>query len=145
MSHPSSIPEPMLEALLAERAWVQRIARSLVSDMHRAEDIAQTAFTSALERPPHHVLNLRSWLTTLVRNTARSMSRGERRRASREQAWICATERQELRTSDADQPDRAIERAELVREIVNAVLALREPYRTAIVLAYFEDLAPSDV
>jgi RNA polymerase sigma-70 factor (ECF subfamily) len=139
------MPDPMLEALLAERAWVQRIARSLVSDAHRAEDVAQAAFTSALERPPHHALNLRSWLTTLVRNTARSMYRGQRRRTAREDAWIRAQQREELRTDDADQPDRAIERAELVREIVNAVLALREPYRTAIVLAYFEDLSPSEI
>ena len=38
--------------LAAHQAFLRRLARRLVSDAHRAEDLAQQANLRALERPP---------------------------------------------------------------------------------------------
>jgi RNA polymerase sigma-70 factor (ECF subfamily) len=133
-----------LEALLAERAWVQRLARKLVADTHRADDVAQSVWLSVLRRPPRHAENLRSWLASLVLGTARTMARGESRRGKRESVSYRERGLEPKRAPESDQPERVVERAELVRELVTAVLALRDPYRIAILLTYFEGLTPSE-
>jgi RNA polymerase sigma factor (sigma-70 family) len=87
--------------------------------------------------PPTHGGNLRAWLTSLVRNTARTMRRSDRRRAQRE---VESAGRHEVGSASD-----ALERAELARELVATVLALHEPYKTVLVLAYFENLAPNAI
>ena len=72
MSDPShSLSDADLEKLLAQRGWVRRLAASLVADAGLADDVAQESWLAALRHPPRHAQNLRSWLSTLVRNTAR--------------------------------------------------------------------------
>jgi hypothetical protein len=50
MEEPAT-PVP-LESLLANRAWVRQVARALVVDESRAEDLEQEAWLEALKRPP---------------------------------------------------------------------------------------------
>src|SRR5262245_58570964 len=59
---------PSPEALLAEHAWAQRLARRLVRDAALAEDLAQEATVRALGREPGP--GLRAWLGGVVRNLA---------------------------------------------------------------------------
>lgn len=125
-----------LAALLAQREWVQRLARGLVADVHAADDVAQQALTSALARPPRHASNLRSWLGSLVRSRARDAARAQTRRQRREVEASC------MARESGPTPEQALERAELVQQLATIVVGLREPYRSALVLVYFEGLAP---
>src|SRR6187402_2362550 len=124
-----------VERLLSERQWVQRLARSLVADPNQADDVAQESWLAALRNPPRHDANLKSWLSRLVRNTAAGLRRGDARRTERERASSQPT----VAAGSSD----ALERAEVVRELVDAVLALDRPRRDALVLVYFEGLAPN--
>ena len=134
---PSDLSSSTLEALLTHIDWVRRLAASLVRDANQADDIAQETWLSALEHPPRSAENLRAWIGKLARNAARQMRRGETRRQRRE----CEA----ASPASAASSDAALERAELQRKIVNAVLNLREPYRTVLILAYFEGLPPRDI
>src|SRR5258705_5106873 len=77
------------DALLAEMAWVQRLARSLVRDPNIADEVAQDAWLHALERPPRHAFGrpgLRAWLSRVTRTLARQSMRSDARRTLREQS-----------------------------------------------------------
>jgi RNA polymerase sigma factor (sigma-70 family) len=132
----SDAPVPLAE-LLAHREWVQRIARSLARDDAEADDLSQEAWVEAIEHPPPHAQSPRGWFAGLLRHRMLNRRRGERRRAVRE--------------SGASRPERAADVADVVvyaemhREVVDAVLALDEPYRTTVLLRYFEDLAPREI
>ena len=129
---PSASTPP--EQLLRHAQWVRRLARSLVADAHRADDLAQEALVRALERPPERPGPLRGWLATVLRNLAAEGRRGTVRREAREED----TARPE---SGGDAGDLAA-RAAAQREVVGAVLGLDEPYRSTLLLRYFEDLGP---
>ena len=59
----SSPPAPFdLQAILAQREFLRGLARGLLADEHRAEDVVQQACVAALERPPGSVEKLRGWL-----------------------------------------------------------------------------------
>lgn len=127
-------PEP--EALLEHRAFLRVIAKGLLRDEDAAEDVAQDALLAAMERPPKGP-NLKGWLGAVARNLARMARRGERRRAERE--------RRAARPEATAPADEAMALLEVQRKVVEAVLALEEPYRTAIVLHYFHDLPVRDL
>ena len=136
----SSIPDNILQALLAEQDCVRRLARRLARDTSLAHDIEQETWLAALRNPPQHDGNLRAWLGRLVKFTARSMQRGERRRVVREDAW-----QRERELEDAEPAERALARAELSRELAIAVTNLREPYRTPILYTIQEDLSSLEI
>jgi RNA polymerase sigma factor (sigma-70 family) len=72
-----------------------------------------------------------------ARNLAIKRLRGDRRRVRREETVA----RPEGVPSDAD----VLERERLRRGVVDAVLALPEPYRATLLLRYFEDLPPREI
>src|SRR5262245_36424106 len=132
-----STASPSDDQILFERAgWVRALARSLLDDPDAADDAAQEAWLAALRWPPAH-RNLRAWFATLIKNFARRARRGERRRRLREE--MAAASEVEQSTSEL------VARAELHRRVVEAVLALPEPYRATILLRFFEDLSPSAI
>src|SRR5258708_23773897 len=51
--------------------WVRARARSLVSDAHAADDLAQETLLAAIEHGPAPGHSLRAWLSLVVRNFAR--------------------------------------------------------------------------
>src|SRR5687767_270316 len=75
-----------LEALLSQVGWVRSLARSLTSDPHAADDLAQDALAAALSGPPPREWPLRAWLAAVVRNLARERRRSTGRRLERERA-----------------------------------------------------------
>ena len=123
-----------IEALLAERQWVQRLALSLVGDPHLADDIAQETLVAGLTRLPRHAGALRSWLAQVARNFSRRSHRdsGTRRRheARREHA------------RSGGEPEDFVERAEEQHRLVGAVLRLEEPFRSTVIEHYFEGRTP---
>ena len=133
MDHP--LPADRLEELLAHRAWVRRVAVALVRDGNRADDLEQEVWLRALQSPPPRPS--RAWLGTVLRNVASNLGRGERRRGIHETSAPPGP----LPPSPAD----LLERAEVVERVAHAVRELEEPYRTAVLLRYFEDLSPPDI
>src|SRR5262245_41232321 len=123
---------PSPEALLAEHAWAQRLARRLVRDAALADDVAQEATVRALGREPGP--GLRAWLGGVVRNLALQGRRERGRRARRE----------ELAARPAALPSaaHALARLAVQQDVVRAVLALAEPYRSTVVLRFYEELPP---
>lgn len=134
MENPATVP---VEALLEHTAWVRRLAHALVRDPDRAEDVVQEAWRVALEAPPRSAEGARAYLATVVRNAARGLWRGERSRSRRE----AAVARPEALPSTAE----LVERAQLHRGVVEAVLELEEPYRTTLLLRHFEELTPAEI
>lgn len=132
-------PDPRLDPaeLLAHVGWIRGLAARLVGDAERAEDLAQEACVAALEQPPRQRESLRRWLASVLRNRAREDARGSRRRVERE----VRVARPEAQGSTLD----ALERASTQHALVAALLRLDEPYRSAILLRFFEELPPREI
>lgn len=129
-----SIP---LEDLLEHSGWLRDLARRLVRDPNAADDLAQSTWLAALEHRPAGDRPLRQWLATVLRNSARQEARGTARRRVRE-------ERVARPEAEPAADDRVL-RAALQREIVDAVLRLDEPYRTAILMRFLEERSPREI
>jgi DNA-directed RNA polymerase specialized sigma24 family protein len=53
----------LVEDLLSQTAWLQRLARGLVRDQNLADDLVQTSLSAALVAPPQaRGEGLRAWL-----------------------------------------------------------------------------------
>ena len=136
MTEPSTLPT---RALLAESAWLRRLARRLVADEGRAEDAVQDTLVAALDREHGGRVPGRAWLSTVLRNLVRLDRRGGARRAARERRAV------EDGAGDAPGTDLVAARLEVHRRLVEAVDALKEPFRTTIWLRFLEDLPPREV
>jgi len=132
------------ESLLAQVGWVQALARSLVSDPHVADDLAQETWAAALERPPaaSGTPSLRAWLARVVRNFARQRARGDDARRGRETR---VTREATRARAEAPADGGLIERAGAHRAVVEAVLDLDEPYRTTLLMRFFDELPPREI
>lgn len=130
---------PRIEELLAHSTWAWRLARKLLDDDDQASDVVQETWVRALRRPPQlgAAESARPWLQTVVRNLAAQLRRTEQRRTARE--------REAAKPEALPPVDRVRAREEARRVVVEAVLALPEPYREAIVLRYFDELAPAAI
>ena len=137
MSDPVRI-EP--ERLLAQTAWVRRLALSLSRDEASADDLAQDALAAALHRPPPEAASegaLRAWFAAVTRNLAIHRARGDSRRDQRERAAA----RPELERSQ----ERLRELEELRSELVKHVLTLPESSQQVVLLSFFEELDSAEI
>ncbi|MBL8842002.1 MAG: sigma-70 family RNA polymerase sigma factor [Planctomycetes bacterium] len=151
LAPPASHPSLGDDAALAGHAgFLRRLARSLLFDRAAADDVAQLALLLALERRvaggPQSARegishagdgSLRGWLAGVVRNLVRQEGREQQRRAAREER---AATREPLPAAI----DSAA-RLELSQRVLAAVQALDEPYRTAVVLRWFDGLKPAAI
>jgi len=127
------------EHLLAQAAWIRRLAARLVARASDADDVAQETLHQALRRPPGEGGNVCGWLARGARRVAARMRRGDERRVAHEQSVARATD------SAVESADDALLRASLQRTVVDAVIRLAEPYRTAILLHYLDEIPTRDV
>jgi RNA polymerase sigma-70 factor (ECF subfamily) len=125
------------EALIGHLGWIRALARHLAADRDRAEDLAQDTLVIALSHQPHDLHALQGWLRTIMRRLVHRGRRGESRRREREESTA--------RSEGVDATDELVARASVQREIVQAVLELEEPYRSTILLRFFEDVPPRDI
>jgi RNA polymerase sigma-70 factor (ECF subfamily) len=136
MQRMAAEPVPIAE-LLAHAEFVRGLARDLVRDVHRGDDLAQEVWLQTLRRPPHHGASLRGWFATLMARLFANRARAERRLKLRE----AAVEPPPPADTAAD-----VAAKEQVRQrLLAAVMRLDEPFRTAVLLRYYEDLSPAQI
>jgi len=123
-----------LDELLAHRAWVRALALALSRDENDADDLEQQTWLTAMRRPPETLDSPRGWLASVTRSMAKRRARTDGRRARREEG----ASRRDVEVND---PARLAARAEMHARVATAVVALREPYRQAVLLHYFEGLS----
>ena len=127
-----------VEELLAHREWVARISRALVADDARARDLEQDVWISVLRNPPRErPRSLRAWLGAVLRFRAVDALRSEGRRRRREE--------EAARPEALPPTDEVVARGEVLKRLVAAVMELEEPYRSAVLLRWFEDLSPQEI
>lgn len=135
------LPAVTTEALLAHAGRVRRLARALASHgSDEADEAEQQAWLLALERPPARPGRLAGWWRAVVTNVARKRARDDATRMRHEQAAV-----QRAAAREAPPALDAVARAELHHLVVDAVVALDEPYRSAIVLRWFDGLPPAEL
>ena len=61
-----------IEALLAHQDWVRALARSLVADPSRADDVAQQTMLEAMTSPPRDLSRPRGWLARVATTVSNS-------------------------------------------------------------------------
>lgn len=133
-SEPHALPA---SELLGQTDWIRRLARSLVGDAARADDLTQEALLAALKGAPADSEHRRAWLAGVVRNLARLDRRRAARRAARE--------------SEVARADRAEDHAALLMEadahraLVEHVMALDEPHRGTLLQRYFRGRTPAEM
>ena len=125
------------EQLMAEMGWVRQLARALVKNDALADDIAQDTWLIAERQHPETDRPLRPWLARVVTNLARTRRTSEARRDRRDIAYDDGR--------NQATPAELVERVELQRALADEVLALAEPYRSTVLLHFFEGCSSAEI
>jgi len=123
--------------LIRHAAWLRRLAVALVGDLATADDLVQETFVAALSRPPRGGHMPRAWLARVVRNAAKQTFRSRDRRTRREAE---SAEPQAL-----PGPRETVERLDTERCLTEELARLDEPFRTTLMLRYYDGLAPAEI
>ncbi|MCP5022595.1 MAG: sigma-70 family RNA polymerase sigma factor, partial [bacterium] len=126
-----------IETLLEHEPFVRSILRGLVSDENQVQDLVQETWVRAMRRPPQEAGAIKGWLTRVAKNLVRD---SHRRNATRTHCEHTAS-RSEEDTSVAVSE----ERLRLHQQILGAVMSLQEPYRSVMILTYYEDLSAREI
>ena len=126
-----------IERLLAREAWVRRVALAVAREASVAEDLAQDIWLNLLRRKPFSVGNRGGWLRSALRHRLADLARESRGRRQRE--------RKVARSEDLPSTADLVARASAQRHVVEAVCSLAEPYRTVVLLRYFDDWTPTQI
>ena len=127
-----------LEKLMAELSWLRRLAGALVRDESDAKDLVQDTWLVAAEHAPTDGRPLKPWLSRVALNLVRMRSRASKRRLAREAAI-------EPHVESSPPPDALVDRVRAQRVVADEVLNLGEPYRSTVLLHYFEDLSSAEI
>lgn len=126
-----------LSELLSHSEWLRVLARRLVADEAAADDLVQETWLAVMKNPPLADRPARPWLAGVLRNLAKLRFRTEAR----------LRKRQEISAKGEGLPSAAqlVEQVETERNLASVVLGLDEPYRTAVLLHYFQDLSLAEI
>ncbi|MEQ1891400.1 MAG: sigma-70 family RNA polymerase sigma factor, partial [Planctomycetota bacterium] len=127
---------PTGDELARHARWIRRMAGALLRDEAAAEDLAQDTWLASLTRAPRSG-SLRPWLREVARNFARKHHRGKARRAAREEAAHAP--------SQPEAPDEFAARLETEQRLTRELAALDEPFRSSLMLRYYEELEPAEI
>jgi RNA polymerase sigma-70 factor (ECF subfamily) len=126
--------------LAAHYGWVHAVARNLVRDPWGAEDVTQETLLAALAAPPREVPDdqrLRAWLGRVAFNLSRLGARQGARRRARE----VRVARREALPSVTDE----LESAGTIQALSAAISELAEPYRSVVLMRYFDGLSTAEI
>jgi RNA polymerase sigma-70 factor (ECF subfamily) len=123
-----------IEQILADDRFVRRMAVQLMQDDATADDVTQEVYLKALAAGPDSGGSLRAWLRTLVRRLVADLRRGSARRARREALAS--------KPESTGPESLLLEREEVRRRLIAAVMDLGPPRSTVVLLRYFEDAPP---
>ena len=126
---------PDFDRLLEHSTWLRPMARALVRDEHLAEDVLQETWVAALRSPPNGAPH-GPWLSRVLRNVVRMHARTESRRTARE-AKVARPE------GESSPPTTDL--LELRLELVHALLEVREPFRSTLILRFYDDLSAEQI
>jgi len=132
-----AVSHPSPDALLEHVGFLRSIALGLLRNEADAEDVVQQTLVAALEKPPQDGSNLKGWLGTVARNFALMQFRRRKRQRERE-ARVA-------KPDGAPSGERITERLEMERRVVDAVASLEEPFRTMVILRYYDGLQPKEI
>jgi RNA polymerase sigma factor (sigma-70 family) len=125
-------PEGEIGDLLEQASWLRGLAGALAQGTADADDLVQETWLAALRAPPDANRPPRPWLSQVLRNVSRMAARAGSRRRRRERELGAFT------PTTTDGAQDVLERAEVQRRLADLVMAMDEPYRTAILLRYHE-------
>lgn len=131
--------ESALERLLRHEPAIRGLARRLVADVARADDVVQQAWLEALACDLEKVASPKAWLATLVRRAASRLARGDARRERRER--VVARREGDGEVGIAESLAREAAR----RQVVEALVSLEEPLRTTLVLRFLDGLPQREI
>lgn len=122
------------EKLLAQLKFVRRIALNLLLlDEDAGEDLAQDTILVSLEKSPREENNRLAWILGISRRLSLYKERSDQRRKKRELARAVSDQ--------APSAEAVAEQAEICEFIARFTNELDEPFRTAIVLRFYDDLS----
>jgi RNA polymerase sigma-70 factor (ECF subfamily) len=124
------------DELARQARSLRALAAAMVADTALADDAVQETCAIALQRPPRSPSALPAWLRAVLRRCVFDLVRGERRRLRHERAAAKAEAVDAVETA---------QRLELQQELLAAVRALDEPYRSCILQRYFDDRSPTAI
>ena len=133
MTPPSISPE--LAELLRHEPWLRRLAHQLVRDPHTAEDLVQETWVAALRG--RDVQTPKAWLRQVFVHRLRSHWRSEIRRED--------SEPRAGRFEAQESHEAEIAEEDMRRTLGEAVLSLREPYRTAMLEHYLHESSSVEI
>ena len=131
--------EPGLDTLLGQADWLRALAISLLGSRPDADDAVQEVWTAALRSPPDSTRPPRPWLAQVLRNVVRARARHTGRRRAHE------SEAASQATAETPAADGVLERMQLHRRVAELVMELPEPYRTTLLLRFYEGRAAVDL
>ncbi|MHC4378045.1 MAG: RNA polymerase sigma factor [Planctomycetota bacterium] len=121
------------ERLTEQIGWLRSLARGLVRDEHLAEELAQDTLATALEQGPVEVRSVRAWLGRVLRNRAAENARSRANARDRESL---------VARGEAFDGEELLERVRAQKHVAEALMELKEPYRSTLVLRFYENLPP---
>jgi RNA polymerase sigma-70 factor (ECF subfamily) len=123
------------DEVLADLVWVRRLAAQLARD--DGDDVAQETWLLAVEKEPARDRPLRAWLAGVARRVAHGRRRAAARRLQREA--------RALDTTTAPPADTLLLKAELLRLVAELVGQLDEPFRSTVLLRFYEGMTSSAI
>lgn len=127
--------QPATDLLVVHAAFVRRLAQALAGDA--ADDVAQDAWVRALAAAPPR-FGVRAWLAAITGNVWKNSRRADARRDRKHREH---RERCEIAAAKAvPSVDEIVEREEVRRRVVTAVLQLPETVRAVVLLRFYEGL-----
>ncbi|QDU65232.1 sigma-70 family RNA polymerase sigma factor [Engelhardtia mirabilis] len=125
-----------IDELLAHAGWLHGLARRLAGEAG-ADDLVQEVWLKATRRPPQNLESPRGWLQSALRSVhLRRLDRASARHLREREV-----------APDGELPSSAelAGRAEAQRLLVEAVLALDDPNRRALLLHFFEGHSAAEI
>jgi RNA polymerase sigma-70 factor (ECF subfamily) len=134
--HRNAPAAPTAREIELHSPWMRRLALALVGSADAADDVVQDAWARLAGAPTERGMHV-GFLVGLVRSLAHGKRRGEARRRVRE----ASVARREELPSTAE----LAARFEVARRLMELLEQLDEPYRTTLVLRFYDELSAAEI